>query len=92
MYNGKHSTLPNVLIDVAEEILNKCVISDPTKKVDDEDYSVLFSYEFLDDFRDPAERHRMSDGPIILKPAPGYGNSQLTCFNHYFSCQPPLRH
>lgn len=42
-----------IIIDVAEEVLNKCVIGDPTKKEDDKNYNVLFSYEFIEDFRDP---------------------------------------
>ena len=59
------------VIDVAEEVLNKCVISDPTKKEDDEDYNVLFSYEFIEDFRDP-DTYTSSKGPIVLKVHPDF--------------------
>ena len=42
--------------DVAEEILNKCTVSDPRyKNPDDEFYSVVFNYEFVEDARDDEE-------------------------------------
>ena len=41
------------LTDVAEEILNKCMVANPEyKNLDDEEYSVIFNYEFIEDFND----------------------------------------
>ena len=42
--------------DVAEEILNKCTVSDPRyQNADDPGYSVVFNYEFVEDTRDDKE-------------------------------------
>jgi hypothetical protein len=38
---------------VAEEVLNKCTVSDPDfKNLDDIQYSVVYNYEFMEDTRD----------------------------------------
>ena len=41
-----------IIIDVAEEVLNRCVISDPDprKTVDGKKYSVILNYKFIEDF------------------------------------------
>ena len=39
-------------LDFAEEVLNKCVVSDPNDNMDGSKYGVLFNYEFIEDFRD----------------------------------------
>jgi hypothetical protein len=42
----------NNLAGVAEEVLNKCTASDPDiKNLDDERYSVVYNYEFMEDTR-----------------------------------------
>lgn len=38
------------MTDVAEEILNKCMVADPNyKNIDDSNYSVIYNYEFIED-------------------------------------------
>ena len=45
--------MANDIIDVAEEILHKCTVSDPSyENADDNSYSVVFNYEFIEDTRD----------------------------------------
>ncbi len=45
-----------VLLDVAEEVFNRCSIGNETKdgktRVDSRDYMLTFNYEFLEDFQD----------------------------------------
>lgn len=48
-------------LDFAEEVLNKCVVSNPRGNVDDFEYSVLFNYEFLEDFRDDANDNEVTE-------------------------------
>ena len=44
--------------DVAEEILNKCTMNNPFRpSPDDENYSVAFCYEFLEDAKDKEQRY-----------------------------------
>ena len=53
--------------DVAEEILNKCTMNDPGyPNPDDEDYSVAFCYEFLEDARDKEQRYKQQRFDIQL--------------------------
>ena len=41
------------LADVAEIVLNKCTVSDPeVKNPDDDRYSVIYNYEFIEDQKD----------------------------------------
>ena len=45
------------IIDVAEEILNKCTVHNPDcRNPDDLEYSVVFNYEFIEDTRDATDK------------------------------------
>ena len=42
--------------DVAEDVLNKCAVEDPAvQERGDEFYSVVYNYEFIEDFKDGPE-------------------------------------
>ena len=38
-----------MMVDIAERILDKCVVACPDKNRGDEGYSVIFNYEFIED-------------------------------------------
>ena len=43
-----------MIIDVAEVVLNRCIVSDPKfKDPGDSNFSVIMNYEFLEDFSLP---------------------------------------
>ena len=51
--------------EVAEEVFNKCTVTNATKdgkiRPDSKEYRVLFNYEFLEDFRDAeSAAHRLA--------------------------------
>lgn len=48
----------------AEEVLNNCTVSDPDHpSIDDEQYSVIFNYEFIEDTIDKkSERTTQYEG------------------------------
>ncbi len=49
-------------IGVAEDILNKCTVNDPQyPNPDDENYTVAFNYEFIEDTSVEVNRYTLSD-------------------------------
>ena len=51
------STYYNNIIDVAEVVLDKCMVTDPKiKDPGDIDFTVIMNYEFLEDFAIPTNR------------------------------------
>ena len=49
----------HVIIDIAEEVLNKCTVYDPNfPNPGDENYTVYFDYEFVNDFTLHGNRYR----------------------------------
>ena len=48
-----------LIIDVAEEILNKCTVHNPDyRNPDDSEYSMAFNYEFIEDTRDATDNKK----------------------------------
>jgi hypothetical protein len=56
------------MLDVAEEILNRCTKLDPECEVDKDKFHVAFNYEFIEDAQ--------TEGESVTIPNPGASDNQ----------------